>query len=757
MRPISLEMEGFTSFRERASIDFSSLNLFAITGPTGAGKTSIIDAMTYALYGCTPRMSEKQIKDVISQGRSSARVLFQFSSGKEQYRITRAGRWNGRSMTTELRFEQRAGDDWVFLADSVTKARPIVEQIIGLDFGEFTKSVVLPQGRFDEFLKGRADERRQILSDLLDLDIYARMMRRANQIADEHKTQVSFIEGLLKTDFAGATPENLERARTQLTEIEPQLQPIEAQLNRVSQFLPVAHGLRQARVELLESDLELKSIAPKRKAAEAERQRILKSVEDLDRKIKGILSQLKANTYDSKLHERLSGSLAKAQQLEGLISHYQDLDKTRRDKGAQLSQAKGEATRLEHLAADATKKFQAAQKDFDKDRKALAKLREKYGSPDAIKSAVENLKQLSKQEKNLRKLQSEFKAAEDEVKRNEKELASAQAEAQRAREKWDRVRAEHDALIRDHSAEALKPGLRPGEPCPVCEQTVTKLPRSRKHAPLEEAKRRQTEAEKACALVEKRMATLQGRSEPLDHGLKTQKAQIAEATESVRELTEGFRSFAGRKPGPDDESEFLELKKEFEGVQLKADESSHRCEQLRDAGSAAAAMLKDQQYAVGLLEKEISGMDRELGKLQKDCERLGDELGELSNLKKVQAEVEKQEQARSERERLNAERDKLAEQLSLAKDDFAAAHGQLEGLEATRKKVEETIVSLQKKMQKDVGGPVRRIYRPERTGRQSRRSLSARRVRPAASVAAALPAVRYHHPEESDQDAGRKT
>ncbi len=435
VRPISLEMEGFTSFRERASIDFSSLNLFAITGPTGAGKTSIIDAMTYALYGCTPRMSEKQIKDVISQGRSSARVLFQFSSGKEQYRIARAGRWNGRSMTTELRFEQRAGDDWVLLADSVTKARPIVEQIIGLDFSGFTKSVVLPQGRFDEFLKGRADERRQILSDLLDLEIYSRMMRRANQIADEHKTRVSFIEGLLKSDFAEATPENLERARQQLTEIEPQLQPIEAQLNRVSQFLPLAHGLRQARADLSASDRELKSIAPKRKAAEEELQRIRNRIQELETKSKGIDSRLKSNTYDSKLHVQLSSSLAKARQLEELLSHYADLDQARRDKGAQLSQAKNEAKKLENLALDARKEFQAAQKEVDKERKALARFREKYGSPEAIKSAVENLRQLSKQEKNLLKLQSEFKATEDEIKSIAKKLASAEAEAQGAREK----------------------------------------------------------------------------------------------------------------------------------------------------------------------------------------------------------------------------------------------------------------------------------------------------------------------------------
>ncbi len=145
----------------------------------------------------------------------------------------------------------------------------------------------------------------------------------------------------------------------------------------------------------------------------------------------------------------------------------------------------------------------------------------------------------------------------------------------------------------------------------------------------------------------------------------------------------------------------MDLKKGFEAIQRKSDESSRRYEQLKNADSAAADALKEQQYKMGLLEKEISGIERELGKSQKDCEKLRDKLGDLSNVKKVQAEVEKQEQARSERERLNADRDKVAEQLSSAKDDVAAAQGQLEGLEATKKKVEQTIASVQTKIQKD--------------------------------------------------------
>lgn len=124
MRPISLQIEGFTCFRERALIDFSSLDLFAITGPTGAGKTSIIDAMTYALYGCTPRMGVGQVSELISQGMNRMSVLLHFRSGPHEYRIARSARW-GKQTTTELRLEQRAGDEWVSRADGVKEAKTL--------------------------------------------------------------------------------------------------------------------------------------------------------------------------------------------------------------------------------------------------------------------------------------------------------------------------------------------------------------------------------------------------------------------------------------------------------------------------------------------------------------------------------------------------------------------------------------------------------------------------------------------------------
>ena len=103
MRPISLQVEGFTCFRECTLIDFSKLDLFAITGPTGAGKTSIIDAMTYALYGCTPRIGVGQVSELISQGMTRMSVLFGFNSGSQEYRIARSARWGRRYGETRVR------------------------------------------------------------------------------------------------------------------------------------------------------------------------------------------------------------------------------------------------------------------------------------------------------------------------------------------------------------------------------------------------------------------------------------------------------------------------------------------------------------------------------------------------------------------------------------------------------------------------------------------------------------------------------
>ena len=88
MRPLRLELRGFTSFRETAVLDFEGRRLFAITGPTGAGKSSLLDAMTWALYGQVPRVGA-QTRQLITHGANAMAVRLDFSVRGKRHRVSR--------------------------------------------------------------------------------------------------------------------------------------------------------------------------------------------------------------------------------------------------------------------------------------------------------------------------------------------------------------------------------------------------------------------------------------------------------------------------------------------------------------------------------------------------------------------------------------------------------------------------------------------------------------------------------------------
>ena len=168
MRPEALEVDGFTVFREPARVEFTDADLFAFTGPTGAGKSSLIDAMIFALYGSVPRLGERAVAPVISQGRQDARVKLDFALGDERYTAVRVVRRGsaGNASTREARLER--GDEVV--AGNVRELDAAVERLIGLDFRQFTTCAVLPQGDFARFLHAPPADRQKLLTQLLGFE-----------------------------------------------------------------------------------------------------------------------------------------------------------------------------------------------------------------------------------------------------------------------------------------------------------------------------------------------------------------------------------------------------------------------------------------------------------------------------------------------------------------------------------------------------------------------------------------------------------
>ncbi|MET8865506.1 SMC family ATPase, partial [Nonomuraea sp. NPDC004580] len=196
MRPLRLHLDDFGSFREPVTVDFSGVDYFVLVGPTGAGKSTLIDAICFALYGTVPRWGkENVIAHALAPSAVSAKVALVFESGGRRLAVVRALRRDakGRVHTAEARLDELdpsvpASAELEDLLAAVV--RPVaegaavtgeVQRITGLEYRFFTQCVVLPQGRFAEFLHAQPRERQDLLVQLLDADVYERVRRRAVQ------------------------------------------------------------------------------------------------------------------------------------------------------------------------------------------------------------------------------------------------------------------------------------------------------------------------------------------------------------------------------------------------------------------------------------------------------------------------------------------------------------------------------------------------------------------------------------------------
>ena len=215
MRPQRLQMEGFLAYRHRTVVDFSDADLFVLSGPTGSGKSSVIDGMTFALYGTIPRLEDRRlVSPVISAQADRARVSFRFTVGDEIYTAVRLVERRGTgATTTEARLLR--GDDEEVLEDGADNVTAGVSRLLGLSYDHFTKAVVLPQGAFADFLTDRPRDRQALLRALLELGLYEQVMQLANIRARTSEARVESIrEGLGKLDVP--TSEQLTECRERL-------------------------------------------------------------------------------------------------------------------------------------------------------------------------------------------------------------------------------------------------------------------------------------------------------------------------------------------------------------------------------------------------------------------------------------------------------------------------------------------------------------------------------------------------------------
>ncbi|SHN41934.1 AAA family ATPase [Cryptosporangium aurantiacum] len=587
MRPVLLDMAGFGSFREPTTVDFAEADYFALVGPTGAGKSTVIDAITFALFGSVPRWDDKRkVALALAPTATRGTVRLLFDVGPERYVVVRELRRaaSGSVTVKNVRLERLAdpaalGDleDDTDLVAADKEVTPAVERLLGLTFEHFCTCVVLPQGDFAEFLHARAGDRQKILVKLLGLEVYDQIARAANtEAARERQNAELLAEQLGRYD--DATDDALAAAEARVAA----LVDAEAQVaTALPELAAAAQQARTARETVARLSAERERLAAVEVPASlGELDAALRSARGVAAKVGEALAD--AETADSAARAAVAaaperGPLEHARraraELDALVEGRPALVERQAEAAEALSNAEARVVAAEQVVEQARTAQLEAVSAADAAGSAVVRLRaerarlESVTVPAAVGELDSRLRSAREAAARAGSVLAEAEAADsaaraavaaapprgpvESARRARVELDAvaggrpalverrtaaaaalddAERDVRRAQDALEQARSERDAEARTRTAAVLRPHLVAGEPCPVCAQSVATLP-----PPLDDqhgaadADRRVTEAQRAAD------AAVAGRSASTDV-LRSAEAALATADEAIDRL-----------------------------------------------------------------------------------------------------------------------------------------------------------------------------------------------------------------------------
>ncbi|ANE83141.1 hypothetical protein A7U43_21810 [Mycobacterium adipatum] len=533
---MQLDLEGFASYRSRTIIDFRDADFFVLVGPTGSGKSTVIDAMVFSLYGTVPRWDDRNaVAPTLAPTVNRGVVRLIFDVGGERYAalrdVRRSGGKNPTVSVKEARLEQFQSpdatgdpDDEVITLATGRGVNAAVERLLGLSFAQFTQSVALPQGEFAQFLHATDAERQAILKNLLGYHVYDRIQRAAYSRESDARSRSDVMTEQL-AHFADATPEHIDSQRRiveGLHELSDHVSSV-ALPNLKAAF--AAADAAQSALQKLTTEREgLRTIE---KPA---------GVESLDAQKSAADSRLQSAESDQRAIEQRDNDIRVAVQasrprheLEQLLSHWHELNEldvqlptlTETDEAARAAlidakaacESAAETARLARAASDTAAQYAAEQeRDCDTARTHLG-LVEVLHTPDditeiaaALASANESLSEARRRVTDCEAAQQVFveqlaglpdatavsaadSAAEqivtivtqdnDEAEQRTAAYTAADTAHAVSVTAADGLAAAERALReaeQSDQAAALRSDLHPGDDCPVCGQQITDLP-----------------------------------------------------------------------------------------------------------------------------------------------------------------------------------------------------------------------------------------------------------------------------------------
>jgi len=461
VRPVSLTLEAFGPFSGRQEIDFTALGggeLFLVHGPTGAGKTTLFDALVFALYGEVPgtRPEARLRADLAAEG-SPARVTFRFGLGADLYRAERTAAWERpkkrgvgtkhEPQTASLVREAPGGATVV--AAKPTEVTAAVERLLGMAAGQFTQVALLPQGEFKRLLVADARDREALLQRLFGTEAWAEVERALVDRKIGLERRGKELRTRAEEALAGRTPEALAAARA----------GADAALSRAEAAALATKAVAAEATDRLNAasalDRRFLDLAAARETAERLRADEPRLREDERRLARGgEAERVRERVEASRAAARARADRAEAERrsLAAL-----EADRAGRARAAQaLAAAQGPEGRRELDAAEAAR----ARVDGE-----LMRLRPLAAEDGALAEALAALEAALRAARERDSAQAEAARQRGAVERAEGTATAAKGASEAAKASESKVAAAYE---RDLAAWLAREALSPGAPCPVC-------------------------------------------------------------------------------------------------------------------------------------------------------------------------------------------------------------------------------------------------------------------------------------------------
>ncbi|HAT4126317.1 TPA: AAA family ATPase [Clostridium perfringens] len=380
MKPIRLEVKGLNSFIDKQVVEFDKLTergLFGIFGPTGSGKSTILDGITLALYGDIARKSS----NYINTNCDGVYVSYEFQiTGNEvkRYRVDREFKRDNKSggiRNKSSKIIDITGGVENVLEEKAKAVTSKCEEIIGLKLDDFMRTVVLPQGKFSEFLKLEGKERRNMLERLFNLRKYGDDL--SNKLSFEirkEKDKMNVLEGQLK-GYEGVSEEALKAKEEEIKEINLSIKSKEELLKKIKKEFEEAEKVWNTQKELYDKRIEEESLVSRSEEIKALKERVEISnkadkvivfINNLEEILKEINKEnLKFKELNKKLEELIKLREENKLKFEEVVKKKEEKLPDLRLKKEKLLESQKEREILFQIKADGVKLKEACKKIFE--------------------------------------------------------------------------------------------------------------------------------------------------------------------------------------------------------------------------------------------------------------------------------------------------------------------------------------------------------------------------------------------------------